>query len=434
MKCVKPVLLVLVVLVGAGCSTPVEMFEVSRRDVAQRLSEDAVTRLADEFVVDMPVSGTLTRLEWEVGDHVKKGGVIAQVEPFELQQGVREIEAAIRQLEAQLEGVDIAKPKEEDIETAELRVREARDAEAIAKRELTIATVDYEEAEKKYRRAQELLRQNAVSQSFYDEAERAYKSLQENIERAKLGVEASQKAREIAEIALRRLTESIDDNEYMREAYHAEIEGLKSRLQVMKRDLDKTEIRSPVSGPVLELYVEDQRVLAAGSPILRVGDMDSVEIECDVLSEEVSAVKPGQKVEISGKALQGRVVHGRVERIHPSGFKKLSALGIEQQRVRVIISFDPSDTELRPGTSVDVTIITDEQQNVLAVPERSTFKNEGQWSVFVVEGGKARLRPVELGLKNDEWAEVKEGLEQGDLIITEPSNSIADGMRVKPIK
>jgi HlyD family secretion protein len=203
-----------------------------------------------------------------------------------------------------------------------------------------------------------------------------------------------------------------------------------AQLQALKSDLEKTVVEAPISGVVLEKYVEDERVLPAGTPLLKLGDLRAVEIECDVLSEEVGRIHVGDPVEITGKALQGIVRMGRVARVYPSGFKKISALGIEQQRVRTIIEFDNNGLDLRPGTSVDLRIITEERTDVIAVPERATFRHKDGWAVFTVDAGRARLTPIEIGIKNNELAEVRSGLEVGQVVVAEPKNELADGVRV----
>jgi len=162
--------------------------------------------------------------------------------------------------------------------------------------------------------------------------------------------------------------------------------------------------------------------------------MDSIEIECDVLSEDVTAVRPGDKVVIRGKALRGRTIEGTVERIYPAGFEKISSLGVEQQRVKTIIEFDNSEAKLRPGTSVDVEIVTAEAQGVLAVPDRAVFREGDSWAVFVIESGHAELRKVEVGLRNEDWAEIRAGLQPTDVVIAELTNDIKPGVRVTPME
>ena len=303
----------------------------------------------------------------------------------------------------------------------------------MAGKERAIAENDFKDAQREYNRVKALFDSGAVSQSQYDQAERALNNARENLERVSLAGNAVQKALDIAELASQRLAGSVDDNEYMREVFRTEIENLESQLNVLKDDLAKTQITSPVKGVILEKYIDDKRVLAAGTPLLRIGDLETIEIECDVLSEEIVRVKVGDPVEITGKALNDRVVMGRVKRIYPSGFQKVSALGIEQQRVRTILAFDDSSESLRPGTSVDVRIITGEAKDAVSVPERATFRSDGGWAVFTVEKGRARLVPVEIALKNDDWAAIRSGLQLGQTVIAEPKNELTDGVRVAPL-
>lgn len=426
------IIAVVVVVLGGyfAFQTPplmVEMTEVTNQTVYEYVIEDAKTRLDSEYIIDMPVAGTLERIKLEVGDEVQAGQIIAYIDPLPLEQEIRQVEALIKQQGALMTGVDIDKPKDEDIASAKLKVKEMSDALSIAKKSRDVLKINRDEALKGFERAKGLLEAGATSESSFDEAQLRYKGLEEDLKRAKLQEDAASKALEQAQIALKRLTGSIDDNEYVRESFTAEIDGLKARLKLLTDDLRKTKIMSPVSGPVLEKYIVDKRVLRAGEPILRLGDMLSIEIECDVLSEEVTPMRVGNPVEIMGKSVKGRELMGQVERIYPSGFMKISALGVEQQRIRTIIAFDNKDVKLRPGTSVDVRVITAEAPDALTVPDRALFRNEGKWSLFIVDGDIARLVNVEVGLRNDDWAEIKSGIETGTTIISELKNDLVDG-------
>ncbi|MDP7638372.1 MAG: efflux RND transporter periplasmic adaptor subunit [Candidatus Hydrogenedentes bacterium] len=417
-----------------GQAIPVEIVAPVIMDVRQYIVEDGKTSLAHVYVVDMPVSGTVQRLGLEVGDTVEKGEVVAAIDTYALKQRIRELQSLIERTRASVTGVDMAKPKDEDIESALIHVTEMRDGLAIAKRVHASLAIQLDDAKKDFDRAVALVDDKVVSQSFYDEAETKFKTLSEDVRRGELQEQAAQKALNVAELAHRRLTASVDDNEYRRAEHEAQIEAFGAQVAVLKNDLGKTNVEAPVSGPVLEKYVEDRRVLAAGSPLLRIGDLDSIEIECDVLSEEVSRVKEGDPVEIAGKVLMGATAMGRVKRIYPSGFMKVSALGVEQQRVRTLIEFDNSALGLRPGTSVDLSIVTAQSPGALAVPERAAFRREGAWHVFAVDGDVARLQPVEIGLKNNDWAEIVGGLDSGDTIIADPKNELEDGARVTPLE
>lgn len=412
----------------------VDMAEAAPRTVREFITEDGTTRLDDEYIIAMPVMGTVLPLDVDVGDEVEQGQLIAHVDPHDLEQQIAAVKALIAQTRAQIAGVDVTKPKPEDIATAETRVEEVADTLAMARRELNVVEINLAEAKRNYERAENLHQQGAISQSRYDEAKVAYESLQENLERAQLAYQAAQKSQDIAQLQAQRVEGSIDDNEYMRAMYEAQIDNLQAQLAGLEYELAKTEIRAPVSGPILDTFVDDRRVLVAGTPILRMGDLASIEVEADILSEEVGRVEVGDPVEIHGKAVNDQIVVGEVSQIYPSGFMKISALGIQQQRVKVIIDFDNSEAKLRPGTRVDVRIITAQSPDTLAVPERATFREEGEWHIFRFENGRAVLTPVQVGLKNDEWAEILEGIEAGQVIVADPKNEIQDGTRVAPLE
>ncbi|MDY0030547.1 MAG: efflux RND transporter periplasmic adaptor subunit [FCB group bacterium] len=416
-----------------GPVLPVAVVEVTRRDVAEYVAEDAKTRLHDEYTIDMPVPGTVERITLEVGAEVTKGAVLARVDPHDLERQIEAGEALIEQARARITGVDVSKPKEEQIRSAELRVAESRDAAAIARKELEAAQINRTTAEQNYHRIRSMYQGGIASEADYEEAERKYRTLTQDLERLKLAVQVAEKNQERAQLSLRELVGSMDDNEYLRDVQQAEIQRLESELEILRGDLSKTEIRAPVDSVVLEKYIEDSRVLQPGTPLMRLGDLTTIEIESDILSEEVTRIAVGDPVEISGKALGNRALTGEVTRIYPSGFKKISALGIEQQRVKILVGFDNGEVHLRPGTSVDIRVITERHENAVAVPERATFKLDDGWAVFRVNSGRAKLAPVTIGLKNDEWAEIVEGLAPGDVIITERKNELGDGVRIDPV-
>ncbi len=424
------ILIIIVALSLRPQATMVELGTAEQRTVTDYIAEEAKTRLKDEYIIDTPLSGTVERIILEVGDVVAANDVVARIDPFDLEQQIRGTEFLIRQSRAQISGVDSGKPKDQDIDSAAVRAREMRDALRIAEKEHTIATIDFEQAQRDFERARQLVKEGVASQSAMDDAERAYKGLKQQVERTELSVSAARKGLEISELASSRVVDSMDDNEYLRRVYEAEIENLESQLAVLRSDLEKTVIRAPVAGPILEKYVDNTRVLAAGTPILKLGDLSTMEIESDVLSEEVVRVAVGDEVELLGKALGVTDVTGVVDRIYPAAFQKISSLGIEQQRVKTIIAFDNSVLGLRAGTRLDVRIITDKSENTVAVPERSVFRREGAWYIFVVEGGTAVLRPVTLGIKNDTWAEITDGLTTEETIILEPKNDLEAGQRV----
>lgn len=433
-KIIWAVLAVLVLIVAVWALSPkpilVEVGHPERRAVREYITEEAKTRLRDEYTVDMPLTGTLKRMSLEVGDIVESGSILAELDTFDLEHQIMGTEYLIEQAQAQIAGLASGKPKQEDTDTASVRAKETADRLQIAVKEQEIATIDSEQAKREYERVKQLVEEGVAAQSLLDDAKRTHDGLLEQVERTKLAVAAARKNVEIAQLATSRVASSMDDNEYMRQVYGAEIQRLEAELAIRRSDLKKAQICAPVGGPVLEKYVENTRVLVAGTPIVKLGDLSTMEIESDVLSEEVVAVKAGNAVELIGKAIGNEPVLGKVDRIYPSAFLKISSLGIEQQRVKTIVSFDNSALQLRAGTRLDVRIITDESPDAIAVPERSVFRREGEWHVFVVSGGRAELRKVEVGLKNDTWAAITAGLTTDEEIILEPKNDLEPGSRV----
>jgi HlyD family secretion protein len=401
--------------------------------VREFIVEDGKTRLDQEYLVTMPIDGRVRRIRLEEGDYVTSGDVAARIDDFDVTKQIEKGQSEITALRSQIKGVDIAKPKPQDIEAARLKVDEAKLTLEGSRKDIDIAQINLTNAEREFRRAENLLASGVVNRAKYDEAKRAFDTAREQLANAQIAQKAREKGLEIARANYDRIRDSVNDNEYMRKVYLAQIEQVESQLAILNDQLAKTEIRAPVTGVVLEKMVEDEQVLRAGSPLFKLGDMKSIEVESDILSEEVGRVREGQSVELTGKALQGRVIEGQVKRIYPTGFKKISALGIEQQRVKVIIGFDNGKAGLRPYVSLDVRIIITEHRDVLTAPEQATFKNNDQWSVFVIENGRLVLRRVEVGLRNDRLAEIVSGLTPNDVVVAEPSNEMQAGLRAKSL-
>ncbi len=200
-------------------------------------------------------------------------------------------------------------------------------------------------------------------------------------------------------------------------------------------------MRSPVDGVVLERAISDERQVSPGTVLLKIGRLEDLEVEADILSQDVVNVKEGDAVEITGPAIGATPVRGTVKRIYPAGFTKVSSLGVEQQRVKVIIIINPDDLarlrtqrDLGVDYRVRVRVITAEKKDALTAPRSALFRGgDGKWQVFAINGSHAQLRPVETGLMNDEMVEITRGLEPDELVVLAPETSLKDGMRVKPI-
>ena len=193
-------------------------------------------------------------------------------------------------------------------------------------------------------------------------------------------------------------------------------------------------VTSAVPGFVLRVPQESERVVVAGTPLVEVGDPDRLEIVTDLLSADAVRVRPGASVLVDEWG-GDRPLKGRVRLIEPYGFTKISALGVEEQRVNVVIDFaEPREAwrRLGHGYRATVRIVTSAAPNALKVPISALFRTGREWSVFVIDsGGRARLRRVEAGRMNDEEAEIRRGLEAGDRVVLHPSDKVQDGIRVR---
>ncbi len=198
---------------------------------------------------------------------------------------------------------------------------------------------------------------------------------------------------------------------------------------------------SPVDGVVLRREVIDERHLAAGTTLLEIGRLDELEVEADVLSQEAVRIAPGQAADISGPAVGAPAARGIVRRIEPAGFTKVSSLGVEQQRVTIIVAFRSSDLarlraadRLGVGYRVQVRITTASKSDAVIVPRSVLFRGPvGDWRAYVVHEGRTLVQTVRVGLMNDGWAEIVRGLSKGDLVIPAPEADLVGGMRVRPM-
>jgi HlyD family secretion protein len=381
---------VIVALMFRPVAVPVDFVEVVRGSIEVSVSDEGKTRVKDVFVVSAPVPGLMRRIELEAGDPVSAGEtVVARIEPsdpsFLDARTQAEARAAVRAAEAA-----------ENLQAATVRRAEA----------------ELEFAEAEYRRFEGLAESGTVSDNELDSALRRAKTAAAALDEAR----ASLKAR------------------------GAELEQTRARLinpnsdrAAAGEDCECVNAYSPVSGTVLQVLKKSEGVVASGMPLIEVGDPRRLEVVVDLLSTDAVRVEAGQLALI--EAWGGEVaLEGVVTRVEPFGYTKLSALGIEEQRVNVRIDLSaPPDVWVRLGHGyrVEPRIVLAEAADVLKVPRSALFRDGASWAVFVEEANTALLRPVELGLQNDLEAEVSSGLQIGDRVVVQPGDRVTDGARLQ---
>ncbi len=366
----------------------VDIATVERGALRVTVDEDGKTRIKERYIVSSPLSGRQLRIELNPGDEVRAGEtLVASIEPTNPDlldaRTLAQTRAKVNAAEAALKraGPDLEK---------------ARDAMSFAKSELDRITG--------------LFQREVVSQSDFDNADLLYRTRAQEYKSAKFAEEISRFELELAKAALLRA-----DPETKPESVTQHFE-----------------IYSPISGRVLRVFQESATVLSAGAQLVELGDSTDLEVEVDVLSKDAVNIKPSSNVLLEQWG-GDQPLSGIVTLVEPQAFTKISSLGVEEQRVNIIIDFrDPPKNRksLGDGFRVEARIVTWEHASVLKVPTSSLFREGKQWAVFIVNDDRAELRPVKIGHRSSLEAEVVAGLQPNDRVILHPSDKIKPGVAV----
>jgi HlyD family secretion protein len=378
-------LALLVVIVVAALwpeSIDVDVARVERGPLRVTVDEEGETRVRERFVISSPVAGRLERIELEPGDAVHHGQVLARLTPV----APALLDARTR---AELEAAADA----------------ARAALGQARAERARAAAALQRAETSLKREEVLAKAGAVS---IDQLEASRTSLRNAMEMDRASVFAAAQAEHNVEMA-------------------------RARLQPSSPGGRAIEIHAPVDGVVLKRHHESEAVIPSGEPLLEIGDPTRLEVVSDLLSTDAVRVSAGDPVEMVQWG-GGQPLAGRVRRVEPSGFMKVSALGVEEQRVNVIIDFaDPLAASRLIGDAyrVEVQIVIWAGTDVVQVPVGSLFRRGTDWAVFVVDNRRANIRTITIDHRNGTAAQVTKGLDAGSTVVLHPPDTLTDGARVK---
>ena len=382
-------LLIIAALVYGFSPQPrlVDVAKATRGPMQVSVGEEGKTRVIDRYDISAPVAGMTCRVDLDVGDPVEKGEALITINPLESQaldpRSRAEAEASIEAAEAALHA-------------AEQNVKSARAEKDLAEKELS--------------RLQPLFEKGHVSQGQLDQAAAAVQTTRAASRSARFAVDVARHELEAARTALSYTGVRSQDNPDA-----------------------NVQVRSPIDGKLLAIHQECEGVVAAGQPLLVVGDTRSLEVETDVLSADAVKIKPGMRVEFHRWGGE-QPLQGQVRTVEPVGFTKISALGVEEQRVLVIadITSEPAQWEsLGDGYRVEAEFILWQSDDVLQIPASALFRFNDGWALFVMQNAKAIRREVKVGQRNGLSAEILEGLTEGETVITHPDNTIEDGVAVK---
>lgn len=366
----------------------VEVAEVTKGPLVVTVDEEGKARIKDVYTVSAPITGKLIRPSLEAGDKVVKDATaVAIIEP--MAPAFHDLRAT-RELESQVEA--------------------AKAAVALAEAEVRQAEAELEFAQNDLARARVLGQTKAISERALERAQIDVDTRQASLAKSKAGLEVRKRELETARARL-----------------IGPEEAWKGEVPVGCC----VTVRAPVNGRVLRLIQESERVITAGTPLAEIGDLRNLEIVVELLSVDAVKVREGATASIQGWG--GTPLAAKVTRIEPAGFTKVSALGIEEQRVRTILKLEnEADSADRLGHEyrVFVRINVYDSADTLRVPISALFRRRDQWTVYTVENGRARSLAIEIGQRNASFAEVLKGVSAGARIILHPSDRVANGVRV----
>ncbi|MBS3744565.1 MAG: HlyD family efflux transporter periplasmic adaptor subunit [Wenzhouxiangellaceae bacterium] len=365
---------------------PVDIVQAGVGPVTVSIREQARTRIKDQFEISAPVTGFAPRLEWDPGDPVSAGEVLLDLQP---------VPASVLDPRAR--------------ESAEAQIARARAALAAAEASLESAKSRAELAERDLERMMSLYQKGTIAESRLDRARAERRQAAAELRSTESGVEVARQT--------------------LRHARAALVQGSSGPAS-----REAFEIQSPISGQVLQVLHESAGVVEPGRPLLRIGDPASLEVIAEVLTDDAVRLSPGLPVEFERWGGE-QPLFGEVRRIEPSAFTKISALGVEEQRTLVVIDITSPRREwtaLGHGYRMDARFVLWRNPAILNVPNGALFRMEESPAVFIVEGGRARLRKVVTGRRGELYTQILSGLEAGQLVIAHPDKEITDGARVVP--
>jgi HlyD family secretion protein len=367
---------------------PVDLVKVSRGPLRVTIEEEGETRVKDRFVISAPVAGFMRRIHLKVGDPVKRGQIVAELEPLRS---------------------DVLDPRSRA--EAEANVGAAESALRAAEEQARAAAADAEYAIKKLERVRKLYVEGVIPKDQFEQADAEAKRTQANV----LAADAAVK---VARSGLLRARSKL---------HYSAAEAIPNPDKIVT-------IRSPIKGQVLKIHHESEGTVNSGEALIDVGDTEKIEVTIEVLSADAVSIKPGTPVFFERWG-GGSPLPGKVRVVEPAGFTKVSSLGVEEQRVHVIADITSSaESRKRLGDAyrVEAHFIVWEGKDILQIPASALFRRGEGWAVFVVKNRKAQQREVEVGHRTGLVAEILSALVEGEEVIVYPDDSIKQGTRLRP--
>ncbi|BCZ44917.1 RND transporter [Clostridium gelidum] len=378
----------------------VETTVTEKGEIKQYIEDIAVVKSNKRQTVYIEGAGKINNIEVNVGDYVKKGDVLLTMDKQDLELKLKDATAKIEAAKAQLASTDSSNYVNK-IEIAQAAVDSAK--------------VNYESITRDLNNAKTLFESDAISQQELNKAEDAYKTAEVTLKSANLQVEDAKDGAP----------------DYLKDGYMAVIEQAVILRDSVMREIEKQQVLASIDGIILEKLVDENSMGVTGTVAFLIGDIKSLELEGNILSDDIYKVQIGNEVEVSGKAMGDLSVEGKIIKIAPEAKNITSSLGVNQKRVPVTIQINGETSLLRPGYDLDIKIITQVKSDTLVIPDSAVFDYKGSSCVFIVDSGKAVIREIKKGIESEKTIEVLEGLKEGEKILIKPDNNIKEGMKIK---
>jgi len=362
----------------------VDVSTVTRSPLRVTVEQEGRTRVVDRYVISAPVAAYAQRIDFEVGDTVAKSEPLVQLEPLR---------------------AEVLDPRQQA--AAEARLSAAKAAVSAAEQDVEAAKADADLAHNELKRIRKLHADGHIGQDAEDRAKAESERSSARLRSARFAADVARYEMEVARTALQFAAKPAADQESIT-------------------------VRAPVAGAILKIPRKSEGVVAAGQALMEIGDPRALEVEVDVLSADAVRLQPGTRVEFERWGGEGKL-EGRVRVVEPVGFTKVSALGVEEQRVWVIVDFTSPASQwqlLGDGYRVEARFILWEDSNVLQVADSALFRDGDGWALFKIKNDRAVKIDVRVGQRNGLHAQILSGVEEGDRVIVHPDEQISDGVAV----
>jgi len=395
---VAVVILVMVIVASqGGKAMGVDGLKVAKGDVVSVLEETATVMTHTERTVSSMVTAEVKGINISIGATVKKGDSLIELDIMDVEFQISTLRAQIKSLQALLADYTNVEPEALEKSLAQIRSDEA----------------SLDDANRELSNSEKLYEVGAISKDAYE------KAINDQIVKS----ETLEIAKQSHELTKRGISSDL------KRKYSADIEAIGHQIEQLENAKSKHSIVSPIDGVITDKLVDVGDLLLPGTAIVEIADEKNLYLETDVLASDMKLIKENTSVIVDDEDLN-LLLDSFVTKVYPKAFSKTSDLGIEQKRVKLELGLEEVG-QLKLGYEVDVDIIEELKEDVISIPDSSAFKINRQWHVFVVDGGKAVLRPIEVGLKGRDNFEIISGLEVGEMVIDSPENELTEGMTVE---